>query len=70
MISEIENPKIEFDRIGAMKTKIEIRFDSETKQFKANGTPISDCEARQRWEACDADWSHGAYQEMALRVMT
>jgi hypothetical protein len=51
------------------KTKSEIRFDHKLKRFILNGKRISEAQAHERWDACDSDWTQGAYLEMALRVM-
>jgi hypothetical protein len=37
--------------------------------FLKDGKPITDVEAREIWESGTGDWSQGAFQEMARRVM-
>lgn len=52
-----------------------IRFVSEVQLFtrstpkEPTGIAITDEQARRHWDALDSDWTTGAYQEMARRVM-
>lgn len=52
-----------------MPSKPQIGFDSKARRFTCNNLPITDTEARQHWEDRSADWSQGAYAEMARVVM-
>lgn len=56
--------------------KPEISYDRTAKAFMRNNpkasrvwTFITDDEAQEHWNAADADWTQGAYNEMMRRVM-
>lgn len=52
-----------------MKTKPIIRWNPDVQLFTINGDFLPDDKAREIWDEGSGDWSHGAYQEMARRVM-
>lgn len=55
-----------------MKCKIkkpEVSYDRVSETFICDRKPITEDEARSHWNAIDADWTIGAYNEMMRRVM-
>lgn len=52
-----------------MKKKPRISYCRLQGYFWKDGVEITDDEAREIWDAGNGDWSQGAYQEMARRVM-
>lgn len=63
--------------MGAMKTqKAEIGYDREAECFTQYNErtrkhePITENQARERWEAVDSDWTQGAYRRMWERLVS
>ena len=50
-----------------MKTLPQISYDRERDEFVKDGKPIAFEEAREHWMAVNADWTMGAFKEMAER---
>lgn len=51
------------------KKKPVIRFVLEVQLFTKDGAYISDEQVLAHWDATDADWSQGAHDEMARRML-
>ena len=47
-----------------MSSKPEIAWNREMGEFEQDGKPVTMEQARERWNACDSDWTMGAYQRM------
>jgi hypothetical protein len=47
-----------------MKSKPEISYDRQSREFKKDDQPISFDEAKERWYAIDSDWTQGAFRVM------
>lgn len=46
-----------------------IRFNREVKLFTRDGIAITDEQAVFHWDETDSDWTMGAYDEMAGRML-
>lgn len=69
MIAELENPKTDFDIIGAMKTqKPLIKFNVDSNTFYRDGKKITKHEARLHWHNADAEWDMKAYEEIGYMI--
>lgn len=53
-----------------MKTKPAITYCRLQGNFYKDGVEITDDEAREIWDAGTGDWSMGAFEKMAQRVLS
>jgi hypothetical protein len=49
----------------ARPAKPEISFNRDTEQFEQDRKPITNEQARERWDSIDSDWTVGAFNKMA-----